>query len=382
VSKRENSWSTTAAQVAREVLAVHAEDVDRQGRWPAESIDALRRCGLLGLTVAAEFGGAGDGPRTFVAVVQELAQQCASTAMIYLMHVCATQAIAAAPAFPQRKEVLEAIAAGRKLGTLAFSEKGSRSHFWAPVSQAVAEGNTHRLSAEKSFVTSAARADCYIVSTRSAAATDPMASTLYYVPADQPGLSVAQPWNGLGLRGNASAAMRLENVAVPASHRLTDDGGGFAAMLNAVLPWFQVGTAAVALGIGRAATEGTKRHLLTTKLEHLGETLASLPTLRARLAQMQIALDVQQAFLDHVAGLMAEPGPATLLALLESKAAAAEAALEVTDQAMRVCGGAAIGRRLAVERNFRDARAGSVMAPTTDVLYDFVARAILNMPLF
>ena len=97
---------------------------------------------------------------------------------------------------------------------------------------------------------------------------------------------------------------------------------------------------------------------------------------------MRVAVDVQQAFLDHAAGLIEAPGPATLLALLECKAAAGEAALQVSDQAMRACGGAAFGRRLSVERHFRDARAGAVMAPTADLLYDFVARAVLEMPLF
>jgi alkylation response protein AidB-like acyl-CoA dehydrogenase len=97
---------------------------------------------------------------------------------------------------------------------------------------------------------------------------------------------------------------------------------------------------------------------------------------------MRVAVDVQQAFLDHAAGRMEAPGPDTLLALLECKAAAGEAALHVTDLAMRACGGAAFGRRLGVERHFRDARAGAVMAPTADLLYDFVARAVLGMPLF
>lgn len=92
-------------------------------------------------------------------------------------------------------------------------------------------------------------------------------------------------------------------------------------------------------------------------------------------------MDTQQAFLEHVAGLMADPGPATRRALLESKAAAAEAALHVTDLAMRTGGGACFGRRLTVERNFRDARASAVMAATTDVLHDFIGRALLDMPL-
>jgi alkylation response protein AidB-like acyl-CoA dehydrogenase len=167
-----------------------------------------------------------------------------------------------------------------------------------------------------------------------------------------------------------------------ATHRLSGEGAGLAAMLNAVLPWFQLGAAAVAVGIARAAAEATRQHLRAARLDHLGQPLAALPTLRARLAQMRIAVDVQRAFLGHVAGLIEHPGPDTLLAVLESKAAAAETALHVTDLAMRACGGAAFGRRLSVERHFRDARAGSIMAPTTDVLYDFVARTLLDMPLF
>jgi alkylation response protein AidB-like acyl-CoA dehydrogenase len=177
----DNKWINKATSLSREVLAPHADDVDRQGRWPEESITALRASGLLGLTVPEAWGGAGEGARTFAAVTRTLAEQCASTAMIYLMHVCATHTIAAAEPFALREELLQSIAARRHVSTLAFSEKGSRSHFWAPVSQAVVEDHFHRLSADKSFVTGAGRADSYIVSTRSAGATDPMASTLYYV---------------------------------------------------------------------------------------------------------------------------------------------------------------------------------------------------------
>jgi alkylation response protein AidB-like acyl-CoA dehydrogenase len=219
-------WVSVTETVARETLARHAEDVDQRGRWPAEGVAALAEKGLLGLTLPGAVGGAGEGPVTFAAVTRILAERCASTAMIYLMHTCAAQVIAAADRFPVREAVLRDMAAGRHLSTLAFSEKGSRSHFWAPVSQAAVAGETHRLTADKSFVTSAGRADSYIVSTRSAGAAEPLTSTLYFVPRDVPGLGVGGAWNGLGLRGNASAPVRLENVAVPASHRVSEEREG------------------------------------------------------------------------------------------------------------------------------------------------------------
>src|SRR6478609_3866561 len=133
MTKTGDGWVLKAESVASAVLAHHAADVDSSGRWPAESMAALSEVGLLGLTVPADLGGAGAGPPTFVAVTTALAEHSASTAMIYLMHVCATQAVAQSPSFALREAVLGEIAAGRHLSTLAVSEKGSRSHFWAPV---------------------------------------------------------------------------------------------------------------------------------------------------------------------------------------------------------------------------------------------------------
>ena len=139
---------------------------------------------------------------------------------------------------------------------------------------------------------------------------------------------------------------------------------------------------------GTVAVTGTQ--FFRSLVRHLAQGLhvrwvfvaECLPNLRARLAQMQIAVDTQAAFLDHATRQMENPGPNTLMTILESKAAAAEAALQVTDLAMRTCGGAAFSKPVSVERNFREARAGAVMAPTTDVLHEFIGRALLEMPLF
>ena len=102
--------------------------------------------------------------------------------MVYLMHILAAATIANAPRNDVFDQTLRDIGAGRHLSTLAFSEVGSRSHFWAPVSRARADGSDIVLSARKSFVTSAGFADSYIVSALSPAAAGPTESTLYLVP--------------------------------------------------------------------------------------------------------------------------------------------------------------------------------------------------------
>lgn len=367
--------------ISGKVIAPAAAEHDRAGDWPGASIKALADAGLLGLTVPEELGGLGLGPSDFVATVEELADACASTAMIFVMHVCGTEVIKQS-SLPQRDSVLSDMAGGKHLSTLAFSEKGSRSHFWAPVSQASEEDGFHLLNCEKSYVTSAGHANSYVVSTRAIGATGITETSLYYIEQGAAGFSVAGPWNGLGMRANASAPMKLENSRVSPDSLLSPGGGGFNVIMSVVLPWFQLGTSAVANGISRAALDAAAGHLNAARLEHLDVTLASQPESRARLASARIALDASRALTAEAARSVENPDDSTMLRVLEVKACASETALDVTDKAMRLCGGAAFSRQLPIERYFRDARAGSVMAPTTDALYDFIGKALLGLPLF
>lgn len=364
------------APVLSQVVEPTAVQVDREGAFPRAAVDALGRAGLLGLVNAREVGGGGEGLRAATEVVERLAGACGSTAMVVCMHYAATAVIEA----HGPRAVREAIAAGRHLSTLAFSELGSRSHFWAPVSTAAANGDGVRLDATKSWVTSAGEADSYVWSSRPLAADG--ASTIWLVPADAPGLKVAGPFDGLGLRGNASSPVGAHEVAVPAAAMLGEDGKGDEVMLGIVLGWFSAMSAAMAIGLMEAATSRTVAHVTATRLEHLDTRLADLATIRAYLARMRIATDQARALLaDTLAAIEAGREDATLR-VLEVKAAAAEAATAVTDLAMRVCGGAAFRKEAGVERQFRDARAATVMAPTTDALYDFVGRALCGIDLF
>jgi alkylation response protein AidB-like acyl-CoA dehydrogenase len=372
-----------AREVVARAVAPAATKHDAEGTFPAEAVKALGGAGLLGPMVPVDLGGAGLGPRAFADVTAILAEADASVAMIYVMHVMGTACIAAAPNAARHADLLRRIASGEHLTTLAFSEKGSRSHFWAPVSRAQRKGTTTSITAFKSWVTSAGHADTYVVTTLAPDAAGATDATLYLVDANAPGVKVAAPWNGMGLRANASAPVTLEGVEVPDARRLTDEGAAFKAKLEVVLPLFNLGSAAVALGLCRGATRATVSHLKTAQFEHLGQTLGeALPTLRAQLATMQIATDQLAALIDDTVRALEEPGPATMLKVLEVKAAAGETAIEVTSLAMRTCGGAAFSKHTSVERFFRDAHAGAVMAPTADVLREFIGKALLDIPLF
>jgi alkylation response protein AidB-like acyl-CoA dehydrogenase len=246
------------------------------------------------------------------------------------------------------------------------------------VSKSERNGDKIRVSARKSWVTSAGHADVYVVSTLTA---DDDTVDIFAVPADASGIAINGSWHGMGLRGNASNPMTFD-VEVPESYRLGSAGGGFDLMLQAVMPWFNLGNASVSVGLSQAAVDASVKHTSAAQLEHLDQSLSALPTIRAYLAKMSIDLACTRSYVEKSAGRLAEPEEDTVLHVLSVKAAANDAALRVTDTAMRVCGGAAFSEHLQVDRFFRDARAGSVMAPTADVLYDFYGKAITGQPLF
>jgi isovaleryl-CoA dehydrogenase len=368
-------WETLD-EVVHDVVAAGAEAIDVHAEFPRKSLDALRSIGVLGLTTSPSHGGGGGSMADAARVVEKLSAACGSTAMVTLMHYAANAIVEA----HGPDAVREAIGAGDHLTTLAFSEVGSRSHFWAPLGTAIADGDTIRLDARKSWVTSAAAADSFVWSSRALDADGPM--SLWLVPTSAPGLELGARFEGLGLRGNGSVPVAATNVRIGRDALLGDDGAGLDAALASALPWFLVLSTAFAVGVMDAVLQEAGRFLGAARLEHLGAALTRQPIVRADYARMRLAADATRAFLADTLAALASGRDDAVLRVLESKALAAESLLEVTDLGMKVCGGAAFRKELGIERRFRDARALRVMAPTTDALLDFVGRAISGLPLF
>jgi len=169
----------------------------------------LGKSGVLGLLIPTQYGGAGAGIAEMSEVLDIQAQNCASTAMVTLMHYCATAVIAAKGGDALKQQLRPAFARGKHISTLAFSEAGSGGHFYMPVSEVRQNGGRKTLSATKSFVTSAGEADSYVVSARKAGAVAPTETNLYVIAKNAQGFSTQGRFEGLGLTGNASAPMSL-----------------------------------------------------------------------------------------------------------------------------------------------------------------------------
>lgn len=371
-----SSYIESLETIASGVVATSAAAVDADGAFPSAALAQLGGAGLLGLISAKEVGGLGEGPRAAVLAIERLARECGTTAMVVCMHYAGAAVIERYGDEATRR----AVASGASLTTLAFSEAGSRSQFWAPVSRAEQVAGGVALTGRKSWVTSASHADVYVWSSRPLAAEG--ASTIWAVRRDTRGLRVGGRFDGLGLRGNDSTPVTAELAIVPERAMLGADGAGLEIMLGTVLPLFNLMNAACSVGLMEAATARAIAHVTATGFEHDGTALRDLPTIRAGVARMRVQTDAARALVLDAADAVAAGRDDAMLRVLECKAAAGEAALAVTDLGMRVCGGAAFRKEVGVERVFRDARAGAVMAPTVDHLYEFIGRAVCGMPVF
>lgn len=367
--------------VARTVLGPQAEHVDREAAWPAAGMRALAAERLTALTVPAHLGGLGQGLLGIAAVTEVLGRACASTAMCYGMHCVATAVIAAKATPEQEERYLRPIARGEHLTTLALSETGSGAHFFLPQTRMAPDGDTFRLQGQKQFVTNGGQADSYVVSTAPAdEALDGEFSCLV-VDADAPGLSWGAPWAGFGMRGNSSRPLSLADVPVPAGNLLGRPGDQVWYVFEVVAPYFLTAMAGTYVGVAQSALELTLQHLRERRHAHSGQALADVDLLQHRVGQLWMQVEKSRLLLLHAARQGDLGSADALTAILASKADAATTAVNVVNEAMTLGGGIAYRENAVLGRLLRDARAGHVMSPTTDLLTLWTGRSALGLPL-
>ncbi|MFY9586640.1 MAG: acyl-CoA dehydrogenase family protein, partial [Actinomycetota bacterium] len=198
-----------ARAAASAELRSRAVEIDRDRRYPAENLATLSKDGLAGLLVPEEHGGHGGTLSDLVAVTEALGWGCASTAMCYLMHACGTAVIAAKATKEQGERWLRPAANGDAIATLAFSERGTGAHFYAPEITATSKNGSFILSGRKSFVTSGGHASLYPVLVN---ATDGDGLDVIVVTPEMRGVAFDGAWDGIGMAGNSSIAMLLTEV--------------------------------------------------------------------------------------------------------------------------------------------------------------------------
>ncbi|MCW8194126.1 acyl-CoA dehydrogenase [Proteobacteria bacterium 005FR1] len=374
--------SELTTQVVQDHVLPLAEQVDRDCLWPAHSMQAFAQAGLMGLQVPERLGGHGQGLLGLSMLTEIIGQTCPSSALCFGMHCVGTAVIAAKSTPRQEDKYLRAIARGEHITTLAVSESGSGSHFYLPATQMTAEGDALVVNGSKHFITNGSHADSYVVSVVAQAGEHQLGDfSCLVIDGNTDGLEWMEPWRGFGMRGNSSRGASLSDARVPAENLLGEMGDQVWYVFEVIAPYFLMAMAGTYLGIAQSALDATRAHLRQRRYDHSGGSLAENDVIQSRFAEMWMEVEKTRSLIRE-AGRRGDLGEADALPfILSCKAQAAETAVSLANEAMTLCGGMAYRDNSRLAQMLRDARAGHVMAPTTDLLKLWTGRALLDLPL-
>jgi alkylation response protein AidB-like acyl-CoA dehydrogenase len=372
-----------AREIAQDVVVKESIVADKEGIWMSQSMAALQSAGLTGLNVSVECGGHGHGLYALVRICEELGKAYSSAGLCFGMHCVGTALISAKATEWQKKTYLEPIAHGKHITTLGLSESGTGAHFYIPQTPLLPISETTFLvNGVKAFITNGGRADSYVLSTVAASDdADPDQFSCIILDKDTEGMKWGKDWDGLGMRGNSSLSLQLQNVQISDKQILGEKGDQLWYVFNVVAPYFLTAMSGTYLGIAERALNEAKNILARRTYAHNGTTLAQVSILQHRLGTLWAKVERTRCLI-YNATLAGERGDASsFLSLLAAKAEVASCAVDTVNESMTLAGGIGYLDNGVLGMLMRDARAAHVMSPTTDLLYTWIGRALLDQPL-
>jgi len=298
------------------------------------------------------------------------------------MHCVAAKVIGVKATEDQRRRILAPIAAGEHVTSLALSEPGTGVHFYLPRVTYRRDGDAFVVAGNKSFVTSGGHADSYVLSVVEASADlDPGSFSCLLLESGTERATFDDGWDGFGMRGNSSRGLELDDARVPIANLLGAEGDETWYLFEVIAPYFIVAMAGVYLGVARAALDAAVAHLRERTYTHTGATLGAETVLTHKLGDLWTAVERSRQLLQHAAALGDRGVPEARPALFATKSDIAETAVRVSNEAMTLTGGRSYAGTGVLTRALRDARAGHVMSPTTDLLRTWLGRSLLDLPL-
>lgn len=373
-----NKVYTIASTVSRS----EAEISDEQGTWMKETMNTLKEEKLLGLVIPENKGGLGYGLSGLVKASEVLGKESGSAGLCFGMHCVGSAVIAAKATKFQEENFLAPINEGKHITSLAVSEPGSGAHFYFPQTSIHPEDDHYVINGEKTFITNGNRSDSYVLSTVGA---DPDAPpdlfSCLILPEGTQGMEWKGKWDGIGMRGNMSIGLKLQDVYVPKKYLIGEEGDQMWYVFNVIAPYFLMAMSGTYLGLASRALDEAINHVSKRTYSHSGSNLSSNAIIQSKLGKLWTRVESSRRLI-YYAAEQGDVGEAQALpAILSAKADVANCVTEAVNEAMDICGGIAYRDSSIFSRLLRDARAAHVMTPTTDLLNIWLGRALLSQPI-
>ena len=360
---------------AQKEVAPIAAEIDDQGVVPFANIQKMAQLGLLGLTVAEEYDGGGADAVSYVIAIEELSKACASTAIIVAVQnslVCS--GIEWFGTEEQKQTFLRPLARGDKIGAFALTEPGAGCDASSLLTVATRDGDHYVINGRKHFCTNGGFADVVIVLAMTDRAQRHRGISAFLVEKGSEGFSVGQEEHKMGIRGSNTCELIFDDVRVPISHRLGQEGEGFKIAMS-VLDAGRVGVAAQAVGISEAAYQSALAY--SKQRVQFGKPICQFQAIQWMLADMATRIEAAR-LLTYSAALKKDSGERYGKEVAMAKLFASETATWVADRAIQIHGGYGYMKEYSVERNYRDAKITELYEGTSEVQRMVIARSVLQ----
>ncbi|MEF3116089.1 acyl-CoA dehydrogenase family protein [Streptomyces chrestomyceticus] len=364
--------------VDREITP-HAAAWDRAERVDRGIVKKLGEVGFLGLTVPEEYGGSGGDHLTYALVTEELGRgDSAVRGIVSVSLGLVAKTVAAWGSEEQKRRWLPPLTSGEAVGCFGLTEPGTGSDAGNLTTRAVRDGDSYVVNGSKMFITNGTWADVVLLFARTGGAPGHKGVSAFLVPTDTPGLERREIHGKLGLRGQATAELVLQDVRVPADALLAPEGKGFSVAMSALAKG-RMSVAAGCVGIARAALDAAVGH--ATEREQFGRTIAHHQLVQELLTDIAVDVDAARLLTWRVADLIDRGEPFATEAS-KAKLFASEAAVRAANNALQVFGGYGYIDEYPVGKLLRDARVMTLYEGTSQIQKLVIGRALTGVSAF
>jgi butyryl-CoA dehydrogenase len=375
LTDEQRAIQNVARDFAEKEVRPIAEAIDREARFPTETVRRMGELGLMGLFIPEDCGGSGGDVVAYALAVEELARVCASHAVIMSVN----NSLYCEPVYKfgtpeQKQRFLAPYASGQKLGCFSLTEPEAGSDATNQNVSARREGDQYLINGRKVFVTSGREAHAALVFAQTDRTKKSRGISAFLVEKGTPGFNVGKTEDKLGIRASDTAEFAFDDCRVPAAQRLGAEGEGFKVAMVAI-DGGRIGIAAQALGIAVGAYERSVTYARERK--SFGVPIGQHQMVQWMLADMATAIEAGRLLVLRAAALKAAGRPFAPQAAM-AKLFCAEAAMKITTDAVQVHGGYGYIKEYQVERSFRDAKITQLYEGTSQIQKLVIAREVLG----
>ena len=360
---------------AEEEIKPIAFMLDQQNEFPDEAIRKLGEMGLMGIPFPKEYGGAGLDALSYAIAVEELARVDGGAGVILSAHVSlGSWPIFAYGTEEQKQKYLVPLAKGEKIGAFGLTEPNAGSDAGGTETTAVLKGDHYVLNGGKIFITNAPKADTYVVFAVTTPDIGTRGISAFIVEKGWKGFYFGDHYDKMGIRSSSTAELIFDNVEVPRENLLGKEGEGFKIAMS-TLDGGRIGIAAQALGIAQGAYDAAVAY--SKERIQFGKPIGFQQAISFKIADMATKLRCARFLVYSAAELKEEHAPYGMESAM-AKMYASDIALEVTNDALQIHGGAGFMKGMEVERAYRDAKITTIYEGTNEIQRVVIASHILG----